>query len=168
MKRNKVILLVCIVVVLCVCCSQRQEKDVTFESKQPVLIDWHGITEKLKVANLKDLYIDMDEMETDINDFGCVFFSNYNPAVANSFMEVEYQVLISYGLIEKKDGSTYDEAMYEIIFTDNSSDQYYACVYSAGKELIYEEGSWFVDNEEKEQIITKYIDDLNLIMGVVN
>lgn len=146
--------------------NQFEIPPISYEDKsQKLSIDWNQIVQSVKEAKFDNLYVNQDELESDIHDFGYISFMNYDPLVDNSFKSVEYQVGISYGVITKEDGSTYDEAVYEFMFLDNHSDNYYVCVYTGNKEKLSSEGEWFLETN-CDEAISGYIDELNQAMNL--
>jgi len=168
MKKNgmaKVILSMIIVMLfgLMLCgCGQEEELvmlDVEENSKE-LGLDWDNIVEHVKATELPTLYVDKDSLESDAKDFGSISFANYDMTDPAAFKKVDYQMLVSYGIITKDDGTDYDGIAYEISMFDNKSDQYYAGVYDESGKLISEEGNWFI-KESKEDTVATYISEVN-------
>lgn len=177
MKRKITVLLAGVAIVasvFCMGCSddKKEEKEKTTEVTQQVLIDWDSIIEKLRNAELKDLYVDFDLMEEEIELYDYASFYNVPPAeeklLEGTYKEGEYELCITYGVIEKERGVFCDEAMYEISLFDYSTKEHYRGVYTVDKEVIYEEGTWFIDDKEESRQIIDKIDELNNIMGIDN
>lgn len=136
-------------------------------------IDWDGIIANLKKVDMADsgFYLDKEKFEEDIKEFYTVTFTNYDPAVENSFKEVDNQITISYGISTKNEFAYetpefYDEPVVEVDILSNSSGKNYLAVYSEDKELLYEEGEWFLDTDKKETI-SAYLDDCLIAVGVL-
>lgn len=135
-------------------------------------IDWDGIIANLKAFNMENssLYLDKENLEEEAKEFYTVTFTNYDPAVKNSFKEVDNQITISYGIGTKNEFAyetpeLYDEPVVEFYILSNSSDEYYSAVYNEDKELLSEDGEWFLDTD-KSETISDYLDDCLEVMGI--
>lgn len=146
---------------LCGCGQQEELVDVDVEAKSEEFgLDWESIVEHVKAAKLQTLYADQESLEDDAKEFGFISFSNYDPTDPGAFKKVDYQMTLSYGIILKDDGSTYDRSVYEICLIDNQSDKNYMGVYDETGKLINEVGAWFL-NESKDETVANYISEVN-------
>lgn len=135
-------------------------------------IDWNGIIANLKEVDMENFYLDKENLEEDAKEFYSITFTNYDPTVENSFKEVENQITISYGISTKNEFAYetpefYDEPVVEVDILSNSSGKYYSAVYNEDKELLSEDGEWFLDTD-KDETISAYLDDCLLAVGVLN
>lgn len=136
-------------------------------------IDWDGIIANLKAFNMEDsgFYLDKENLEEEAKEFYTVTFTNYDPTVENSFKEVDNQITISYGISTKNEFAYetpefYDKPVVEVDILSNSSGKYYSAVYNEDKELLTEDGEWFLDTD-KDLTISNYLDDCLLAVGVL-
>lgn len=142
------------------------------DKNKELCIDWDGIIANLKAFNMENssLYLDKENLEEDVKEFYTVTFTNYDPAVKNSFKEVDNQITISYGIGIKNEFAYetpefYDEPVVEFYILSNSSDEYYSAVYNEDKELLSEDGEWFLDTD-KSETISDYLDDCLEAMSI--
>ncbi len=136
-------------------------------------IDWDSVIANLKTLNMEDsgFYLDKENLEEDVKEFYMVTFTNYDPTVKNSFKEVDNQIMISYGIGTKNEFAYetpefYDEPVVEVDILSNSSGKYYSAVYNEDKELLTEDGEWFLDTD-KDLTISNYLDDCLIAVCVV-
>lgn len=136
-------------------------------------IDWDGVIANLKAFNMEDsgFYLDKENLEKDAKEFYSITFTNYDPTVENSFKEVDNQITISYGISTKNEFAYetpefYDEPVVEVDILSNSSGKYYSAVYNEDKELLSEDGEWFLDTDMNETI-SDYMDDCLIAVGVL-
>lgn len=150
--------------------------DVTqmyIDKNEELGIDWGTIIANLKEFNMEGsgFYFDKENLEEEANEFYTVTFTNYDPAVKNSFKEVDNQIMLSYGVATKNEFAYetpefYDVPVYEINIISNSSDEYYSAVYNEDKELLSEDGKWILDTD-KDETISAYIDACGSSMGIL-
>lgn len=133
-------------------------------------IDWDGVIANLKKYDNSGLFIDRENFEEEAKEFYTVTFTNYDPAVNNSFKEVENQIMVSYGIGTKNEYAYetpefYDEPVVEVYILNNSTGESYSVVYNENKELLTEDGEWFLDTD-KNETLAGYLDDcLTVIKG---
>lgn len=149
--------------------------DVTqmyIDKNEELGIDWNGIIANLKEVDMEDsgFYLDKESLEEDVKEFYMVTFTNYDPTVENSFKLVDNQIMISYGIGTKNEFAYetpefYDEPVVEFYIFNNSSDEYYSAVYNEDKELLSEDGEWFLDTD-KEETSKGYVDYCLEAMGI--
>lgn len=137
-------------------------------------IDWDDV-----IANLKKhdnsgsgLYVDKENLEENAKEFYTVTFTNYDPAVKNSFKEVDNQITVSYGIGTKNEYAYetpefYDEPVVEVHILNNSTGKSYSSVYNEEKELLSEDGEWFLDTD-KDETISAYLDESLIAVGILN
>lgn len=151
--------------------------DVTqmyIDKNEELGLDWDTIIANLKECDMEGsgLYLDKESLEEDVKEFYMVTFTNYDPTVKNSFKEVDNQIMISYGIGTKDEFAYetpefYDEPVVEVDILSNSSGKYYSAVYNEDKELLTEDGEWFLDTD-KSETISAYLDDCFTAVGVIN
>jgi len=146
-------------------CGETDETKINVEDFSKVTVEWDEIKSSLEKSNLKDLYYESSTLEQDIKDFNAISFANYDLTDMTAFKKVDYQVAITYGAVTKEDGSVYENAAYEFIFIDNNSDMNYSGVYQPDKTKLSSDGEWFLEDDQ-EQLLGAYIDELNAAMGV--
>ncbi len=154
-------------------CAQEKEPPAFYaEPYEKLGVDWDAITDRLKEADLSGtgFYLDEAHFEEEIREFSSVTFTNYDPAVSNSFKAVENQIMVLYGLVSKNEYADeapefYDGAVFEIYILSNSTGAFYDAVFSADKELLAEDGTWLLD-ADKQETISAYIDICTAAMGV--
>lgn len=135
-------------------------------------IDWDTIVASLKEADMEGsgFYLDKESLEEEAKELYTVTFTNYDPTVNNSFKEVENQIMLSFGIGTKNEYAYetpefYDEPVIEVDILSNSSDEYYSAVYNEDKELLSEDGEWFLD-AVKSDTISGYLDFCLTAIGV--
>ena len=143
--------------------------DPPFPEKPQLNIDWAKIQANVKKENLAPYgwYAESKEViQDEIEDIGTISFYNYDPTVYKAFEKVEYQFSIEYGCIyqwypETETYEYYNEPMYEIMFVENvdtfsscGSGGYYSAIFTEDFALVYEEGTWFLD--EKQDVYIPY------------
>lgn len=177
-KKNGVMkTMVMVLAMLCVLsmagCAQEKEPPAFYaEPYEKLGVDWDAITARLKKADLSGtgFYLDEAYFEEEIREFSSVTFTNYDPAVSNSFKTVENQITVTYGLVSKNEYADeapefYDGAVFEVYIFNNATRDYYDGVYSGDKELLAEDGTWLLD-ADKQETISAYIDICTGAMGV--
>lgn len=148
-------------------------KQMYIDKNKELGIDWDTIIANLKTLNMEDsgFYLDKENLEEEAKKYYTVTFINYDPTVENSFKEVDNQIAISYGIETKNEFAYetpefYEEPVVKVDILSNSSGKNYLAVYSEEKELLYEEGEWFLDTD-KDETISAYLDDCLLAVGVL-
>lgn len=146
-------------------CGESEETQVNADDLSKVTVAWEDVKASLDKTNLTDLYYENATLDQDIEDFNAISFANYDLTNMTSFKDVDYQLAITYGAVAKEDGSVYENAAYDFSFVDNSSNKYYSAVYQPNKKQLSSEGEWFLE-DDREQLIGKFIDELNAAMSV--
>ena len=152
--------------------------DPSFPEKPQLAIDWAAIQANVTKDNLAPYgwYAESKEVIKDeIKDIGTISFYNYDPTVYKAFEKVDYQFSIEYGCIyqyypETETYEYYNQPMYEIMFVENvdtfsscSSGGYYSATFTEDFEQVYEEGTWFLE-EEKETYLNYCLESCKSII----
>lgn len=146
---------------LTLCSCTRGENAASVPAVQSI-VDWETITARITPERLARYgwYTDMETLPADARELGCVLFSNYDPAVADSFAAVPFQFTVTYGM-----EVGFEEPVYTLFWSDNGSDTYYACTCADDLTLLSEEGSWFLPEDRRTAVHTALSHCRELLFG---